>query len=354
MPATKTPTPLPPIYTFRVRILDCMAGFAPDNARDIQRDIEIAGNQTLADLGRAIPAAYGFSDAHLWSFFLSGKAWDTKTEYTLSDEDEDEDEDGGFGPPGLFPLPLPDDLDPNALIPAHMAIDTRTPLFAAFVGDFLTEMPATLRDTLRAAMQIPPPTPDAPLVSRLFVNGFLAGLPPDAIAELEMELRDAPADERDELFAAIRAELTDDITAELARTGALATNLPPERAGLQELFASIPPDALADLFAEEEPAGWADETLIRDVPYPGKTGKKEFLFLFDYGDEWRFGVKLTGARDTKTPRARYPRVVAERGDAPPQYSPWDDEDDEWDDEEDAESGDGPRTGIVLTFDPTTG
>ena len=68
-----------------------------------------------------------------------------------------------------------------------------------------------------------------------------------------------------------------------------------------------------------------DDILIREVPFPGKTGKKEFLFLFDYGDEWRFGVKLLDAKGMLTPGAEYPRVTASRGDAPEQYPPWDDE-----------------------------
>jgi pRiA4b ORF-3-like protein len=43
------------------------------------------------------------------------------------------------------------------------------------------------------------------------------------------------------------------------------------------------------------------------------------MFLFDYGDEWRFRVSLqsTGA---KIAGARYPRVVATRGEAPEQYT----------------------------------
>lgn len=42
------------------------------------------------------------------------------------------------------------------------------------------------------------------------------------------------------------------------------------------------------------------------------------IFLFDYGDEWRFrvGLKETGK---KQPKVRYPRVVTIRGNAPPQY-----------------------------------
>ncbi len=41
----------------------------------------MAANQTLADLGEAIPLAFDFTDPHLWSFFLGGKAWDAATEY---------------------------------------------------------------------------------------------------------------------------------------------------------------------------------------------------------------------------------------------------------------------------------
>jgi hypothetical protein len=103
----------------------------------------------------------------------------------------------------------------------------------------------------------------------------------------------------------------------------------------------------------EDDAPDVDEILLRDVPYPGKTGKKEFLFLFDYGDEWHFGIKLIDAKGKLTPNAEYPRITARRGDAPAQYPPWDEDDDEeWDDED--EEGDLPRTGTILHFDPKTG
>jgi len=84
-----------------------------------------------------------------------------------------------------------------------------------------------------------------------------------------------------------------------------------------------------------------------------KSGKKEFLFLFDYGDEWRFGVKLLGIKDKLPPDAEYPRITAARGDAPLQYPPWDD-DEEWDDEEEGDEDDTPMTGTILHFDPKTG
>src|SRR5690349_9766266 len=68
--------PEPPIYTFRVRLR-----FMPE----VWREIEVAANQTLEDFGEAIPLAFRFTDPHLWSFFLSGKAWDRESEYALSD-----------------------------------------------------------------------------------------------------------------------------------------------------------------------------------------------------------------------------------------------------------------------------
>ena len=76
--------PEPPIYTFRVRILG--GYYAPTRATEIWREIEVAANQTLADLGNAIPLAFDFDDPHLWSFFFSGKAWDRATEYALHSE----------------------------------------------------------------------------------------------------------------------------------------------------------------------------------------------------------------------------------------------------------------------------
>jgi hypothetical protein len=147
----------PATYTFRVRILGGV--YAPPDGRQIWRELELTGNQTLGDLGEAIPLAFGFDDPHLWSFFLSGKPWDDATEYARS--------------------PSPDD-----------------------------GRPARAADRLR--------------------------------------IGDAPAG-------------------------------------------------------------------------------KEFLFLFDYGDEWHFGVRLVRTGAAPEPAVRYPRVVASRGQAPAQYPPVEDD-----------------------------
>jgi hypothetical protein len=51
------------------------------------------------------------------------------------------------------------------------------------------------------------------------------------------------------------------------------------------------------------------------------------VFLFDYGDEWRFRVSLRGT-GAKIAKVRYPRIVATHGDAPPQYPDPDEFDDD--------------------------
>lgn len=166
--------PEPPIYTFRVRLLG--GPYPPPEEQEVWRDIALASNQTLADLGNAIPFAFDFEELHLWSFFFSGKPWDRSTEYVLD------------------------------------------------------------------------PTP---------------------------ELLDG------------------------------------------------------------EHARPADRVPIGDMPLTSKKGRKEILYIFDYGDEWHFGVRFIGASDAIDP-GQYPRVVATQGVAPPQYGEmeeWDEEDESNEDEE---------------------
>jgi hypothetical protein len=45
-------------------------------AKRVWREIEISGGQTLDDLHLTIQRAFGFGADHLYSFFMSGKAWD--------------------------------------------------------------------------------------------------------------------------------------------------------------------------------------------------------------------------------------------------------------------------------------
>lgn len=52
----------------------------------VWRKIEMRADQTLEDLHFAIQEAYGWDADHLYSFFMSGKAWDLSTEYRLPED----------------------------------------------------------------------------------------------------------------------------------------------------------------------------------------------------------------------------------------------------------------------------
>ena len=76
----------------------------------------------------------------------------------------------------------------------------------------------------------------------------------------------------------------------------------------------------------ESDAGSVKRTKVAQA-FPDVGSK--MLFLFDYGDEWRFKVEVIGLGE-KVPKARYPKVLATVGKAPPQYP--DLEEEEWDED----------------------
>jgi hypothetical protein len=80
-----------------------------------------------------------------------------------------------------------------------------------------------------------------------------------------------------------------------------------------------------ELFAdmgEKTDAKSVRKTRVADAfPDVGHT----MLFMFDYGDDWRFVVKVIGMGQ-KAAKARYPKVLKKVGDAPEQYGAWDDDD----------------------------
>lgn len=326
-----------PIYTFRVRILDCLAGYAPPDCREIQREIEIAANHTLADLADAIRHSYSFDDAHLWSFFLGSKRWDTANEYTI-----DPDANARI-----------DDFDTNALVgllhrlaPPDGPVEEQFVQLRAFIDEFVPSFPRETRDRMRVYLSLPPS--DAPPDSNddiddELVGAFLEGFDPEFLVAVEMILVSAPPEQLPALRMGFATQLRMDILGTLDISDDVDTViLTPDSStlSLASAFPMFPPD----LFSEEDPpAKDASTTLIGEVPYPGKTGKQEFQFLFDYGDEWEFGVKLLKISPTKTPRARYPRVTARRGKSPRQYPPR-----SW------YENDTPRVGIAIAVDPTTG
>lgn len=80
-------------------------------------------------------------------------------------------------------------------------------------------------------------------------------------------------------------------------------------------------ELFADMENADSNAGSVQKTAVSKAF--AKAGKK-MLFLFDYGDEWRFQVELVAVGE-KAPKVRYPRLVATNGDAPEQYPDEDDE-----------------------------
>jgi Plasmid pRiA4b ORF-3-like protein len=81
-------------------------------------------------------------------------------------------------------------------------------------------------------------------------------------------------------------------------------------------------ELFADLDAERE-ARSVKRTMVAEA-FPGVGSK--MLFLFDYGDNWQFRVEVTGLGE-KVPRTRHSKVLAEVGEAPPQYPDPDEADD---------------------------
>jgi hypothetical protein len=218
-------------YTFHVSL--------PDTGR-VWRKLELSGEQTLEDLHLAIQSAFEWDNDHLYSFFMSGKAWDPETEYTLPegalyegldeefmDDEDEEDEEGG--------------------------------------------QPFSLEDWRNMSEQD----------RQLLMNEFSkeTGLPASFLQDMINELENMEKN----------------------------------------------PDLFED---EEEDVRNVRETTLDSL---NLKPKKEFLYLFDYGDEHRFKVRVAAVNPSGDPDAEYPRLVETVGDAPPQYAGWDD--DEWDEAE---------------------
>jgi len=92
----------------------------------------------------------------------------------------------------------------------------------------------------------------------------------------------------------------------------------------QDVMRSQPKYELFADMGEKIEARSVRKTRIADAfPAVGHT----MLFMFYYGDDWRFVVEVIGM-DEKAPKSRYPKVLKKVGRAPEQYGGWDDEDDE--------------------------
>lgn len=253
-------------YTFHVSL--------PGMGR-VWRKVELCEDQTLEDLHFAIQDAYDFDCDHLYSFFMSGKAWDPSTEYRLPDS---------FTPFG-------------ELIEYDEEVEDEEPVAAGEEEPLVDE---ALVENLRVAFgDVPPLQSIEEMVTLIETNRELRG----QLKQMISDQLSIPAFMADLLLSNIRSLLES-----------------------SSLFGV----ALDD---EVEDADFRDvrDAVIGSLNLPvGKT----FMYLFDYGDEWRFKVRVHAINDHADPNAEYPRIVESVGQAPPQYPTWDNEDDEDEAEED--------------------
>jgi hypothetical protein len=68
---------------------------------------------------------------------------------------------------------------------------------------------------------------------------------------------------------------------------------------------------------------YTDERIGRDasrttIDSLGLRPKQKFLYIFDFGDDWRHTVEVLGIGEAIS-TGRYPRLVEKKGDSPPQY-----------------------------------
>jgi hypothetical protein len=72
-------------------------------------------------------------------------------------------------------------------------------------------------------------------------------------------------------------------------------------------------ELFADIGEDSEARSVKQTTIAEALPQIGCA----LAFLFDYGDEWLFRVEVIGTGYAE--KGRYPKVIAKKGDAPPQY-----------------------------------
>lgn len=247
-------------YTFHVSL--------PDHGR-VWRKLELPAEATLENLHLAIQDAYNFDADHLYSFFMSGKPWDSATEYSL-----------------------PDDEDPfGGLVAFENEVDVEEG-----EGDTEEGEPPSAQDmrTMFAALK------DSPEMRDQFIQAFAQQMGmPAAMAEMMLSNIDS-------LMGSVSDEQ------------------------LEEILEMSDED-------EGEIAGDVRTTALDSLAL--KKGKT-FLYLFDYGDEWRFKVKVDAVNNKADPNMTYPRLVEAVGEAPAQYADWDEEEDEEFEDDDAEDGKG--------------
>jgi hypothetical protein len=182
------------------------------------RKIELRADQTLHDLHLAIQEAFEWDNDHLYAFYMSGKAWDSASEYRLPED---------YAPWGEIIEDDDDEPEPPELTPE--------------------EREASLRQLFG---------PDSRLT----------------LAEMEAEMAD-----------------------------------------FWESF-----------WADEAEAG-PHNSLETELAALNLQPGQEFLYLFDFGDDHRFKVRVSAINGQAGPVSDYTRVVESVGKSPPQYPDWDED-----------------------------
>ncbi len=94
-----------------------------------------------------------------------------------------------------------------------------------------------------------------------------------------------------------------------------------------------------EMVEEEEEEAWEEAgnaTLTQLETLDLQLGQ-HFLYLFDYGDDHQFWVRVDAITPDAPEHVTYPRLIEAVGAAPPQYPDWEEEE-EWDEDEDEDEG----------------
>jgi len=243
-------------YTFHVSL---------PNYADVWRKIELPADATLEGLHFAIQEAYAFDNDHLYSFFMSGKAWDKRSEFTLSEGTDTWAE--------ILPL----------------GTQNKAEDYAVEVDNDDAEIEAPTAAELRTILEF---LQSDPQVRQQFMDTISqeVGVPPAMIDKLINDMQ------------TVAQGMSDDQMNE-------------------------------SLVIEEETVGDVRTTALAALQL---SRGQQFLYLFDYGDEWQFKVKVHAINQDADPTAQYPRVVESVGAAPEQYPDWEEDEETNDEEEDEE------------------
>ena len=79
---------------------------------------------------------------------------------------------------------------------------------------------------------------------------------------------------------------------------------------------------VASLIRDSKPEPRLSATMVR-IESLNLKPKQKFLYLFDYGDEWRFEAEFL--KEGLAEAEVYPRLIDSRGEAPQQYQDYEEE-----------------------------